>query len=212
MEIVNLKAEQYAKNHTSSLNDLLAEIEAFTLNHHAQPQMLSGHVQGKFLEMMSCMIKPHRILEIGTFTGFSALCLANGLQQNGELHTLELREEDGQLAQNYFNRSNLKDKIKLHIGNAIDIIPTLNEQWDLVFIDADKTGYINYYELTLPLIKQGGFIIADNVLFHGDVLQDELKGKNAIAINSFNKHVAQDMRTEKVMLTIRDGLMLLKKL
>ena len=183
-------AEQYAKTFTSLLDDLLQEIELFTLQNHPHPHMLSGHVQGKVLEMISSMIKPLRILEIGTFTGFSALCLAKGLQDKGFLHTIELREQDAAIAKGFFEKSSIAEKIKLHIGDAKKIIPELNEEWDLVFIDADKTGYIDYYELTLPQLKKGGFILADNVLFHGDVLKDNIKGKNAIAIDAFNKHVA----------------------
>lgn len=212
MDLVNHIAEQYSKKYTTPLDVLLGEIEAYTLQHHAQPQMLSGHVQGKVLEMFSSMIQPNRILEIGTFTGFSALCLAKGLTTNGMLHTVEIRKEDAETAQNFFNKSSLKDQIILHTGNAKEIIPALNEPWDLVFIDADKTGYIDYYELTLPQVRPGGFIIADNVLFHGEVLEDSLKGKNAVAIDAFNRHVAADKRTENVMMTVRDGLMLIKKL
>ncbi len=205
-------AEQYAKTSTSLLDDLLQEIELFTLQNHPHPHMLSGHVQGKVLEMISSMIKPLRILEIGTFTGFSALCLAKGLQDKGFLHTIELREQDAAIAKGFFEKSSIAEKIKLHIGDAKKIIPELNEEWDLVFIDADKTGYIDYYELTLPQLKKGGFILADNVLFHGDVLKDNIKGKNAIAIDAFNKHVATDNRTTQVLLTIRDGLLLIKKI
>ena len=205
-------AEQYAKTSTSLLDDLLQEIELFTLQNHPHPHMLSGHVQGKVLEMISSTIKPLRILEIGTFTGFSALCLAKGLQDKGFLHTIELREQDAAIAKGFFEKSSIAEKIKLHIGDAKKIIPELNEEWDLVFIDADKTGYIDYYELTLPQLKKGGFILADNVLFHGDVLKDNIKGKNAIAIDAFNKHVAADGRTTQVLLTIRDGLLLIKKI
>jgi predicted O-methyltransferase YrrM len=212
MDIISRQAEQYAKAQTSSLDDLLAEIEIYTNINHPHAQMLSGHVQGKILELLSCMLKPKRILEIGTFTGFSALCLAKGLTDDGELHTIEIREQDAATAARFFSRATVKEKIKLHVGNAIDIIPTLQPEWDLVFIDADKTGYIDYYELTLPLLKKGGFIIADNVLFHGEVIKEAITGKNAKAIDAFNKHVAADKRTEKALLTIRDGLLLIKKI
>ena len=212
MELVNQKAEDYSKKYTSPLDDMLLENETHTLATHEHPQMHSGHVQGKFLEMISRMLKPGKVLEIGTFTGFSALCLSKGLQQGGVLHTIELREEDAATATSYFNKAGAADKIKLHIGNALDIIPALNETWDLIFIDADKVSYIDYYELTLPSLKNGGWILADNVLFHGQVLEDELKGKNAKAIDAFNKHVAADKRVEQVMLTVRDGLMLIRKL
>ena len=212
MEIVNHIAEDYAKLFASPLDKLLQEIEDFTLQHHPHAQMLSGHVQGKVLEMISCMIKPQQILEIGTFTGFSALCLSKGLQQHGQLHTIEIREDDAATAKKYFEKANVKDKIILHLGDARQIVPTLEQQWDLVFIDADKVSYIEYYELTLPQVKPGGFILADNVLFHGEVLQPQLKGKNAKAIQAFNEHVAQDTRVQQVLLTIRDGLLLIKKI
>ena len=210
MEIVNNIAEGYAKENTSPLDEVLQEIETFTLTNHPHAQMLSGHVQGKLLEMISKMIQPRRILEIGTFTGFSALCLAKGLTEDGILHTLELREEDAATAKKYFQQAGAAN-IRLHIGDAQEIIPGLQEDWDLVFIDADKVNYINYYELTLPSIKKGGWILADNVLFHGEVLEEPVKGKNAIAIRAFNEHVAKDDRVQQIMLTVRDGLMLIQK-
>lgn len=212
MELINQKAESYSKEYTSSLDAVLLENEINTLATHEHPQMHSGHVQGKFLEMISRMIKPKKVLEIGTFTGFSALCLCKGLQETGVLHTIELREQDAATANSYFEKAGVGDKIKLHIGNAIDIIPNLNEKWDLVFIDADKVSYIEYYELTLPFLNKGGWILADNVLFHGQVLEDELKGKNAKAIDAFNKYVGADKRVEQVILTVRDGIMLIRKL
>lgn len=211
MELINTKAEQYAKANTSLLDDVLQEIEIFTNTHHPHAQMLSGHVQGKVLELFSCMIQPQRILEIGTFTGFSALCLAKGLQPAGKLHTVELRDDDANTARQYFTKANMNDKIELHVGDALKLIPSITEVWDLVFIDADKVNYINYYELTLPAVKKGGWILADNVLFHGEVLQDEVKGKNAKAIIAFNEHVKNDDRVQQAMLTIRDGLLLIQK-
>lgn len=211
MELINKKAEAYAQNFSSKEEALLMEVAEYT-NQHPHAQMLSGHVQGKILEMLSCLLQPKKILEIGTFTGYSALCLAKGLEHEGELHTIELREEDAKTAKDFFSKSLHNKKIVLHVGNAIDIISTLHEEWDIVFIDADKTGYIDYYELTLPHVKQNGLIIADNVLFHGEVLEENIKGKNAKAINAFNVHVANDKRVEQVMLTVRDGLMLMRKL
>jgi caffeoyl-CoA O-methyltransferase len=210
MELVNNIAEDYAKQHTTALDDDINEVEQFTLQHHPHAHMVSGHVQGKVLEFLSSMIKPSSILEVGTFTGFSALCLAKGLQQNGVLHTIEIREVDAATAKQYFGKANAQ-QIKLHIGNALEIIPTLREQWDLVFIDADKINYKNYYELILPQVKSGGWIIADNVLFHGQVLEEVVSGKNAKAIDEFNKHVANDERVEQVLLTVRDGLLVIKK-
>jgi predicted O-methyltransferase YrrM len=157
------------------------------------------------------MIRPGKILEIGTFTGYSALCLAKGLAPGGELHTIEISKEEAALSRRYFSKSLQSKQIILHEGNALDIIPALDDTWDLVFIDADKVNYINYYELTLPRLKQGGFIIADNVLFHGEVLDENITGKNAKAIHAFNKHIAGDERIQHVMVTVRDGLMLVQK-
>ena len=211
MELINSKAEQYAKHYTSDLDEVLQEIEEYTLTNHPHAQMLSGHVQGKVLELFSKMLAPTRILEIGTFTGFSALCLAKGLQAEGKLTTLELREEDAATAKKYFVKAGMESKIELIVGDALQIIPTLQENWDLIFIDADKVNYINYYELTLPYVKSGGWILADNVLFHGEVLEDNVKGKNAIAIHAFNEHLKNDNRVEKAMLTVRDGLFLIQK-
>jgi caffeoyl-CoA O-methyltransferase len=212
MEIINEKASAYIEKNTTSFDGLLQQIIEETYATHAQPHMLSGHVQGKFLQMISKMIKPLKVLEIGTFTGFSALCLAEGLQAQGIIHTIEIREEDAIVSQNNFNKSKYASQIKLHVGNAKEIIPTLQEEWDLIFIDADKTSYIDYYELTLPQLKQYGFLLADNVLFHGQVLEENIAGKNAKAIHAFNEHVAADKRTEQVMISIRDGITLIQKL
>lgn len=211
MELITDSVERYAKQHTTELDEVLNEIETFTLANHPHAQMLSGHVQGKMLEMISCMIRPFRILEIGTFTGFSGICLAKGLQEGGKLYTLELREEDAKTANGNFKKAGLEEQIILHQGDALDIIPTLKENWDLVFIDADKINYINYYELTLPNVRKGGWILADNVLFHGDVLEETVKGKNAKAIAAFNEHIKNDDRVQQVLMTIRDGLMLIQK-
>ena len=211
MEIINNKAEDYAARFTTPTDNLLQEIEKYTLENHPQAVMLSGPIQGKLLEMISLMIRPERILEIGTFMGYSALCLAKGLTAQGELHTLEIGKEDADIARNYFSKSLYSKQIILHEGNALDIIPALNETWDLIFIDADKVNYINYYELTLPMLKKGGFILADNVLFHGEVLEENITGKNAKAIHAFNEHLEKDNRIQHVLVTVRDGLMLIQK-
>jgi predicted O-methyltransferase YrrM len=211
MDLINEKANDYATSFSEPTDELLKEIEDFTLNHHAHSNMLSGPLQGKLLEMLSKIIRPKLILEIGTFTGYSALCLAKGLQPDGFLHTIELRDEDATISQNYFAKSSHSSQIVLHRGNALEIIPQLKETWDLIFIDADKTNYINYYELTLPHLKSGCVILADNVLFHGDVLKENISGKNAVAINAFNEHVAKDERVQQVIMTVRDGLMMILK-
>jgi len=211
MDLIDPKVEGFTDLMTSHPDALLQQIEQDTYASHDQPHMLSGHVQGRVLSFLSQMQKPKYILEIGTFTGYSALCLAEGLQEYGELHTLELREADAKLAQSYFDQSNYKNKIYLHQGNALEIIPTLDCQWDLVFIDADKTGYIDYYELVLTRLNPNGIILADNVLFHGQIFEEPVKGKSAKAIQAFNEHVAKDPRTEQVLLSIRDGLLMIKK-
>ena len=211
MDLILPSVELLAAKLSTAPDALLNQIEKDTYSSHASPHMISGHVQGRLLSFISQMLQPSYILEIGTFTGYSALCLAEGLSEHGQLHTIELRSDDVQLAGSYFERSIHKNKILLHEGNARDIIPNLDYPWDLVFIDADKPGYIDYYELVLENVRPGGYILADNVLFHGQVLEDPLKGKNAKAMAQFNAHVAADPRTEQVLLTIRDGLLLIKK-
>ena len=209
--LINPLAEQYASKFSEQEDALLKEVSGYTMENHLHAHMLSGQVQGAFLSIISTLIQPNRILEVGTFTGYSALCLAKGLQPGGELHTIEMREEDAVTAKGFFERSDKSNQIKLHIGDAKKIIPTLTEMWDIAFIDADKPGYIDYYGLILPFIKKNGLIIADNVLFHGQVLEEKISGKNAVAIQAFNEHVQKDDRVEQVLLTVRDGLMIIRK-
>jgi len=174
--------------------------------------MLSGHLQGKLLEAISFMIRPRRILEIGTFTGYSALALAKGLTEDGVLHTIELREEDANRAKDFFAQSQYREKIILHTGSALDVLPVLDEAWDLVFIDADKPAYTEYFNLVLPKLRKNGFILADNIFFHGQVLEDTVKGKSAKGIQAFNEMIKQRNDIDKMILTIRDGLFLIRKL
>ena len=204
LELIHPKAEAYAANYSSAEDELLKSIAAETFQSHADPHMMSGHLQGQFLEIISKLIQPKRILEIGTMIGYSSICLAKGLAADGILHTIEMREQDAIIAKNNFIKAGLNEKINLHVGNALEIIPQL-------FIDADKPGYMKYYELVKPRLRKGGLILADNVLFHGDVLADVLKGKNAKAIQAFNEMVAADEEVEKIMLTLRDGLFLIRK-
>jgi caffeoyl-CoA O-methyltransferase len=196
LELINPLVQAYAENYSSPEDALLKEVNDFTMQHHAESQMLSGHLQGKVLEMISCMIQPRHILEIGTFTGYSALCLAKGLTPD---------------AASYFARSAYRDKIKVHTGNALELIPQLNETWDLVFIDADKPAYIEYFNLVLPRLRKNGFILADNIFFHGQVLEEEVKGKSAKGIEAFNNYIRERSDIEKTVLTIRDGLLLIRK-
>jgi len=211
MEFILPLANAYAEQNSSVTDNLLQEIYAFTLENHAEPHMISGPLQGNLLSMLSRMIKPKRILEIGSFTGYSAICLAKGLSSDGMLHTIELREEDAAIAQAYFDRSEHGLQIKLHVGNARELLPALEEDWDLIFIDADKTGYLDYYGLLIDKVKPGTFFIIDNVLFHGEVLMEKISGKSAKAVAAFNTFIREDNRVEKVMLTVRDGLSILIK-
>ena len=212
MELINLHIQTYAEQHSSPEDALLKEVADYTRSHHPEYHMLSGHLQGKFLEMTSRMLHPRRILEIGTFTGYSALCFAKGLADDGILHTIELREDDAATARGFFDRSPYAEKIILHVGNAREIIPSLNEVFDLVFIDADKTGYIEYFNLVLPKVRKNGFIFADNIFFQGEAIQPEPKGKNAIAISAFNKFINERTDIEKMIVTLRDGLYIIRKL
>jgi len=211
MQWIEPIAEEYASLHTSALDETRQKIYDDTIANHPESGMMSSPVQGKFLEFVSSMLQPRYILEIGTFTGFSAICLAKGLQDGGELHTIELRDDDANRAWKNISLAGMDKKIHLHRGDAHTIIPELNYKWDLVFIDADKTSYITYYEEVLQRLSERGHILADNVLFHGQVLEEKIDGKNAKAIENFNKHILKDQRTEQVFLTIRDGLLLLKK-
>ncbi len=211
MDLINPKAQAYAEKYSKQEDELLNEIEALTLKNHPEAHMLSGTLQGKFLEMISRLIAPTYILEIGTFLGYSALCLEKGLKPGGELHTLEIDDQTAAMARENFKKSKTQNKIILHTGNALELLNTLNKPWDLVFIDADKTGYADYYQALVPKLKPGSLIMADNVLFHGQVLETEVKGKSAKAIQAFNEMVSADQRVEKMMLTLRDGVYLIRK-
>ncbi len=212
MDIIHPKAQAYAEDFSTPEDDLLREINIYTATNHPEHHMLSGHLQGKLLEMISRMTQPKRILEIGTFTGYSALCLAKGLAANGQLHTIELRDQDAAIAKGFFNRSTYADQIILHTGNALNVLPKLDETWDLVFIDADKASYIEYFKLVLPKLRQNGFILADNIFFHGQVLADVVKGKSAVAIKAFNEFIRESNEIDKMIITLRDGLYLMRKL
>jgi predicted O-methyltransferase YrrM len=209
MDLIHQLAHDYALKHSSPMDDLLSEIHQYTLENHPESHMISGPLQGNLLTMVSRMIQPKRILEIGTFTGYSAICLAKGLKVDGFLHTVESRPSEAKVAREFFDKSKFKDQIILHEGDAKEVIKDLHESWDLVFVDADKTGYINYFDLLIQHAKSGSWMLFDNVFFHGEVLKEKLSGKNAKAIDEFNQYVSKDQRVEKLMLTIRDGLTLL---
>ena len=211
--MIEQEIENYIEEFTSPENKLMKNINRQTHLKTYYPNMLSGHVQGKFLEMISRMIKPERILEIGTFTGYSAIALASGLSKNGKIITIDINEELEDLINSFFKESEYSDKIELLMGDAMEIIPKLEDEFDLVFIDADKEQYVDYYELAINKVKPGGYLLADNVLWGGKVLEDDSKSDNETrGIKNFNQHVKEDSRVEQVMLSIRDGLLLIRKL
>ncbi|MCE3225758.1 MAG: methyltransferase [Bacteroidetes bacterium] len=210
MEFISEELLNYCEKFTSPENDLLAELNRQTHLKISSPRMLSGHLQGRFLSFISTLLKPSYILEIGTYTGYSALCLAEGLSSNGKLYTIDPNEETNRFAKHYFNRSEHKNKIELLQGDAQEIIPTLNHTWDLVFIDADKRNYSAYFDLIVDKVSPGGLIIADNVLWSGKVLNKEMD-KDTEAIHDFNRRTSSDSRVEPLLLPVRDGLMVLRK-
>lgn len=203
--------ENYCVDHTTEESDLLKQITRHTHLHVLMPQMLSGHLQGAFLKMISCMIRPQRILEIGTYTGYTAICLAEGLKDDGLLYTLDINAELSDANQAFFEQSGHGTKIKMLTGDAKQILPTLQEQWDLVFIDADKKAYAHYFDQVIDHVRPGGFIIADNVLWSGKVLSEK-KDSDTESIDSFNKKIQQDPRVENMLLPLRDGLLIMRKL
>lgn len=203
---------KYAIEHTTVVDDLFTELERQTNLRTLYPRMLSGPYQGKFLEMISFLIKPKHILEIGTFTGYSTICLSRGLDEGGKVTTIEANAEYAAIAADFFTRAGIAGKVELVIGDALEVIPELNQSYDLVYIDAAKEQYSKYYELVFPLVKQGGFILADNVLWDGKVVDpDHSAEKETGGIVQFNEHVMSDDRVETILLTIRDGLMLTRK-
>jgi predicted O-methyltransferase YrrM len=211
--MIEKKIEEYLENHTTPESLVMKELNRETHIKTFYPNMLSGAVQGKFLEMLSRMIQPKRILEIGTFTAYSAIAMAKGLADGGKLITLEVNPEMETFIRKYIEKSGMKEKIELMMGNALEIIPKLDDTFDLVFIDADKEQYVDYYELAFSKLKPGGFILADNVLWNGKVLEDNSKSdKETMGIKAFNEHVKNDKRVEQVMLSVRDGLLLVRKI
>ncbi|TDE16700.1 O-methyltransferase [Dyadobacter psychrotolerans] len=206
--------EEYSEAHTEPENILLQKLNRETHANVLNPRMLSGHLQGRFLSMLSRMIRPESILEIGTYTGYSALCLCEGLAVNGKVVTIDINEELETLTRSYFDQSSFSANIDYRIGNALQIIPLLEETFDIAFIDADKINYISYFNLCLDKVRKGGFIIADNVLWSGKVAQAELKksDKDTQLLIEFNRMVHEDSRVSNLLLPIRDGLMILQKL
>lgn len=212
MDFLDEKLDEYVCAHSQAESDLLNRLNRETWMNVLQPRMLSGHLQGRALSMFSKMIKPKRILEIGTYTGYSALCLAEGLAEDGELHTIDINEELEPIFSKFFEESEHGKKIQFHLGNALDIIPKIDADFDLVFIDADKGNYINYYNMLIDRIKPGSYIIADNVLWSGKVLEkyDSLDLDTKTLID-YNRLIQEDDRVENILFPIRDGLMIARK-
>jgi predicted O-methyltransferase YrrM len=212
MDFIPENLLEYCEKHSTEESDLLKFINRETHVKFMMPRMLSGHLQGNVLAMFSQMIQPKNILEIGTFTGYSAICLAQGLQEGGKLYTIDINEELEVFVRNNIAKAGLTNEIDLRIGKASEIIPTLPvEFYDLVFIDADKANYAVYYDLIIDKVRKGGFIIADNVLWSGKVVTDA-HDKDTTAIKDFNKKIQEDTRVFNTLFPIRDGLMIAKKL
>ena len=203
---------EYIQQHSSPEDPVLAELNRQTWLNAIQPRMLSGYLQGKILEMISLMVHPGYILEIGTFTGYSAICMAKGLKKNGKLITIEVNDEMEDIIKEYFNKSGFSNQIELIIGKALEIIPNLDHSFDLVFIDADKQEYIDYYKAVLPKLNQGGYILADNVLWDGKVIDpSQSEDPDTKSIMDFNEHIIHDPQVENIILPIRDGINLIRK-
>ncbi|MBN1649893.1 MAG: O-methyltransferase [Bacteroidales bacterium] len=203
--------EAYILEHIDPEDELLYQLSRHTNLRAVHPRMLSGHLQGKILRMLTLMIKPKNVLELGTFTGYSALCMASGLPEGGMVHTIEANDEIVEIAYKFIGESEHADKIKIYVGDAREIIPTLNYNFDLVFIDAEKSEYLDYYHLVFDKVNPGGFIFADNVLWSGKILDKNENDNFTKGIKQFNDFVKNDNRVEKVILPIRDGLTVIRK-
>ncbi len=208
--LINTALEKYIETHSSPETENLRALNRETYLKVLMPQMLSGHIQGKLLEFISCMVSPHSILEIGTFTGYSTICLAKGLQQGGKLITIDINEELTPMVKKYVDAEGMADKVELLTGNALSIIPRLENTFDLVFIDADKVNYARYFDLVIDKVRRGGWILTDNVLWSGKVVEAE-KDKDTTAIDAYNAKLAADKRVEVVILSVRDGISIARK-
>jgi caffeoyl-CoA O-methyltransferase len=211
MNAVDNEITEYAEKFTSGESEVLQELRKECYEHYSDSSMLSGFFQGRVLSMLTKMIMPKVVLEIGTYLGYSALCFAEGLAEGGKVITLDIQEDTNKVARSFVAKTEYRDKIEFHLGFAAEIIPTLRETFDLVFIDADKPNYSNYYDLVFDRVRPCGFIIADNVLWSGKVLLDN-KDENTKALHEFNQKVLADQRVSNVLLPIRDGLMVISKL
>jgi predicted O-methyltransferase YrrM len=208
---MNRKLDEYILEHSTPEDPVLADLYRQTHIKFVNPNMVSGHLQGKFLEMISMMIRPENILEIGTFTGYSAICLCKGLIPGGKLISIELNDELAPFAHSYFCRAGEEDRITQLTGNALTIIPELNTMFDLVFIDGDKREYIDYYRIVIDKVKPGGFILADNVLWGEKVMDQETTDQQTRGVIEFNEMISKEKDIENIMLPLRDGLMIIRK-
>lgn len=212
MEFITKDLSDYCENNTSPETDILAQLNRETHLKVISPRMLSGHLQGRFLSFISKLQQPKLIVEIGTYTGYSALCLAEGLAENGKLISIDVNEETSAFAKYFIQKTEYASKIELVLADAKDYIPTIKEEIDLVFIDADKKNYLNYYHLVINKLNKGGLIIADNVLWSGKItMHESTMDKETLALHQFNQFVQQDARVENILLAIRDGLMVVRK-
>ncbi|MFN0204189.1 MAG: O-methyltransferase [Bacteroidia bacterium] len=212
MDFLAKELTEYVEAHSSEEPAILQELNRQTHLKVLYPRMLSGHFQGRLLAFLSKMLHPQRILEVGTYTGYACICLAEGLTENGKLITLEKEPELADMIRFYVEKAGFGEKVELKIGDAKQLIPTLTDTWDLVFLDADKENYLNYYELILPQVRKGGVILADNVLWSGKVLSPAVSNdKDTLHLQQFNDFVKQDSRVECVLLPVRDGIMMIRK-
>jgi predicted O-methyltransferase YrrM len=212
-DIISPDIQQYCDDHSQPENDVLKKLTRHTFANVLQPRMLSGHFQGRLLSMLSHMIKPKYVLEIGTYTGYSALCLAEGLQEGGRVITIDINPEQEENIHRFIEEAGLKNKVQFIVGDAYNIIKTLPMKFDLIFIDADKPNYLKYYEQAMEVLNDGGYIIADNVLWSGKIVDEKslAKDKDTQLLDAFNKHVHNDPRVAHILLPIRDGLMVVRK-
>lgn len=208
----NFELDKYILEHSTPEDPVLYELDRETNISILRPRMLSGHIQGMLLTMLSQMIRPKRILEIGTFTGYSAICLAKGLVEDGKLHTIEVNDELEWIATKYIEKAGMQPKIEQHIGDACEIIPTLDETFDFIFLDGNKREYSRYYDLVFDKVRPGGYLLADNILWDGKVVEEvDPRDEQTIGILAFNDKVKNDPRVTQVILPLRDGLMLIRK-
>lgn len=211
--MIDRTIEEYAENHTTAEDEVLYDLNRKTHLEVLRPNMLSGHLQGRFLQMVSEMIQPQRILEVGTYTGYATICLARGLKPGGKITTIDNNEELEAMIRSYIERAGLTSKADIRIGDASAIIKTLDDVFDLAFIDADKENYLNYYRLVKAKVRKGGYILVDNVLWYGKVVEEtEKDDRETEAIKAFNEMVQKDEEVENLLLPVRDGLMLIKKI